>query len=186
MKTFVFDADHNITAYASQQQANSAMPSGDAFSTAAGLKAALQNYPAATAVGIWNSLTGVTPVKRFKDAAIAAGRIFAELQKLGGPEAAPANTDVPKAKREPRGEAKPAAARKAAKKAAKRIGSEPRAPSKTAQLIGMLKRPQGVTLEEARTNLHEAVALVLEANRTLAQEAASGKDVIREPLKVSA
>ena len=45
---------------------------------------------------------------------------------------------------------------------------------------------QGETLEEARTNLQEAVALVLEANRTLAQEAAVGKDVIREPLKVSA
>ncbi len=45
---------------------------------------------------------------------------------------------------------------------------------------------QGVTLDEARTNLHEAVALVLEANRTLAQESASGSDVIREPLKVSA
>ena len=45
---------------------------------------------------------------------------------------------------------------------------------------------QGATLEEARTNLHEAVALVLEANRTLAQEAASGKDVIREPLQVRA
>ena len=28
---------------------------------------------------------------------------------------------------------------------------------------------QGVTLEEARTNLHEAVGLVLEANRMLAQ-----------------
>ena len=45
---------------------------------------------------------------------------------------------------------------------------------------------QGKTLEEARSNLHEAVALVLEANRTLAQEAASGGDVIREPLTVSA
>ena len=29
---------------------------------------------------------------------------------------------------------------------------------------------QGATLEEARANLREAVALVLEANRTLAQE----------------
>jgi hypothetical protein len=123
----------------------SAMPPGDAFTTAACLKAALQNYPAATAVGIWNSLTGVTPVKRFKD-----GRIFAELQKLGGPEAeaAPASTDAPKAKREPRGEAKPAAARKATKKAAKRSANEPRATSKTAQLIEMLKRPKGATLEE--------------------------------------
>jgi hypothetical protein len=34
--------------------------------------------------------------------------------------------------------------------------------------------------------LQEAVALVLEANRTLAQEATGGKDVIREPLKVGA
>jgi predicted RNase H-like HicB family nuclease len=45
---------------------------------------------------------------------------------------------------------------------------------------------QGATLEEARTNLQEAVTLVLEANRTLAQDAASGQAVIREPLQVSA
>jgi len=45
---------------------------------------------------------------------------------------------------------------------------------------------QGATLEEARANLREAVALVLEANRTLAQEEASGSDVIREPLKITA
>ena len=45
---------------------------------------------------------------------------------------------------------------------------------------------QGATLEEARANLKEAVALVLEANRTLASEDASGPDVIREPLKVTA
>jgi hypothetical protein len=148
MKTFVLDADHNITAYASQQQASSAMPPGDAFTTAAGLKAALQNYPAATAVGIWNSLTGVTPVKKFRDGATAARRIFAELQKLGGPDAVPANTDGPKAKRAPRGDVKPVAARKATKKIAKRSANGPRATSKTAQLIEMLKRPKGATLEE--------------------------------------
>ena len=34
------------------------------------------------------------------------------------------------------------------------------------------------------TNLQEAVALVLEANRELLQEATRGGDVIREPLKV--
>jgi len=44
---------------------------------------------------------------------------------------------------------------------------------------------QGATLEEARANLKEAVALVLEANRMLSQEDAVGSDVIREPLKVS-
>ena len=45
---------------------------------------------------------------------------------------------------------------------------------------------QGATLEEARENLEEAVRLVLEANRTLAQEELGGTDVIREPLKISA
>ena len=45
---------------------------------------------------------------------------------------------------------------------------------------------QGATLDEARANLQEAVTLVLEANRTLAQEGISGQDVIRETLKVGA
>ena len=44
---------------------------------------------------------------------------------------------------------------------------------------------QGATLDEARTNLKEAVALVLEANRALAAEDGAGVDVIRERLKVS-
>ncbi len=45
---------------------------------------------------------------------------------------------------------------------------------------------QGATLEEARTNLHEAIALILEANRTLAEESLKGKEVIRELLPISA
>ena len=45
---------------------------------------------------------------------------------------------------------------------------------------------QGTSLEEARTNLREAVALVVEANRTLAREDAAGSAVIREPLTVTA
>lgn len=41
---------------------------------------------------------------------------------------------------------------------------------------------QGETLEEARENLKEAVALIIDANRSLAEEAAQGEEVIREPL----
>ena len=41
---------------------------------------------------------------------------------------------------------------------------------------------QGATLEEARANLQEAVDLVLEANRTLAEGSLRGQVVIREPL----
>ena len=41
---------------------------------------------------------------------------------------------------------------------------------------------QGASLEEVRSNLAEAVELVLEANRTLSKESVEGHDVIREPL----
>jgi predicted RNase H-like HicB family nuclease len=44
---------------------------------------------------------------------------------------------------------------------------------------------QGVTLEEARSNLEEAIVLVLEANRTLSEERIQGNEVIREPLFMS-
>lgn len=43
---------------------------------------------------------------------------------------------------------------------------------------------QGETLEEARENLAEAVALTLESNRALAEESLQGKVVIRETLVV--
>lgn len=45
---------------------------------------------------------------------------------------------------------------------------------------------QGATLDEARANLQEAVTMILEANRELAQQASGQSQVIREPLKVSA
>jgi predicted RNase H-like HicB family nuclease len=41
---------------------------------------------------------------------------------------------------------------------------------------------QGDTLDEARTNLQEAVQLVLESNRALVEETLRNKTVIREPL----
>jgi len=43
---------------------------------------------------------------------------------------------------------------------------------------------QGSTLEETRTNLEEAVRLVLEANRELTEEVIKGKEVIREPFPI--
>lgn len=39
---------------------------------------------------------------------------------------------------------------------------------------------QGETLEEARDNLREAVALVLEANRELSEKSLAGQTVTRE------
>ena len=44
---------------------------------------------------------------------------------------------------------------------------------------------QGVTLDEARSNLKEAVKLVLEANRSLAVKSIARQKVIREKIEVS-
>jgi predicted RNase H-like HicB family nuclease len=45
---------------------------------------------------------------------------------------------------------------------------------------------QGKTLEEARKNLAEAVQLVIDTNRMLAEEELSGQTVIREPMALPA
>jgi predicted RNase H-like HicB family nuclease len=45
---------------------------------------------------------------------------------------------------------------------------------------------QGDTLEEARENLNEAVALVLEANREIAEQSLAGRSVTREPFELTA
>ena len=45
---------------------------------------------------------------------------------------------------------------------------------------------QGETLEETRENLKEAVSLVMEANRQLAEESLANQAVIRETFSLSA
>ncbi len=45
---------------------------------------------------------------------------------------------------------------------------------------------QGETLEEARENLREAIGLILESNRELAERDIVGKDVVKERIKVNA
>jgi predicted RNase H-like HicB family nuclease len=45
---------------------------------------------------------------------------------------------------------------------------------------------QGATLEEARENLREAIELVLEANRALAEESIQGRQVVKERIVAAA
>lgn len=45
---------------------------------------------------------------------------------------------------------------------------------------------QGASLEETRENLRESVALVLEANRELAEKSLAGQPVLREPFELTA
>lgn len=43
---------------------------------------------------------------------------------------------------------------------------------------------QAATLDEARASLHEAVLLVMDANRALAEERVGSRDVIKERLRI--
>ena len=45
---------------------------------------------------------------------------------------------------------------------------------------------QGATLAEARVNLKEAIGLVLETNRALAEESILGRNVVKERLVAAA
>jgi predicted RNase H-like HicB family nuclease len=44
---------------------------------------------------------------------------------------------------------------------------------------------QGATMDEARENLSEAVSLVLEANRELAEQSLVGQSVVREAFELA-
>lgn len=44
---------------------------------------------------------------------------------------------------------------------------------------------QGATLEETKKNLREAISLVLEANRTLAEESIQDQEVMKETLDLA-
>src|ERR1700691_3697217 len=118
MKAFTIDADNNVTIHASAKAAPKT-EGNDVFTSQDALAELAAAWPASRLIEIWNSLTGVTPVKKFTDRKKAVARIWTELQKLGGPEApqdahvapegTPAKTKASRAKKAP----------KPAKKAAK-------------------------------------------------------------------
>src|ERR1019366_7482091 len=86
MKSFSINSDNDITVYATLKAAREAGTWSEekgegVFDSEAGL-GELIGADGKRLVHIWNSLTGVTPVTKFRDRATAIKRIFAELQKL--------------------------------------------------------------------------------------------------------
>jgi hypothetical protein len=164
--TFTIDSDNNITAFGSAEEAAAATTTPfDSFASQKELAKLAASWPAERLVAIWNSLPGVTPVKGFKSAKAAVGRIWEHIRKLGEPEKPKADKPEPKAERKAKGGAQTAkgapAKRKAAKKAtaaknaptAKKVAkaqetAAPREGSKTAQVVAMLQRKNGATLAE--------------------------------------
>jgi len=184
MKNFTIENEtNNITVHGSAKEAE-AVPNSERFGNEAALAKLAANWPAARLVEIWNSLPGESPVKKFKDRATAASRIWKAIQSLGQsapavegaapvpeqqpgeapqPEAvipesqepaaatpvAPQSPDV--ASSEPGAKKKATRAKKASVAAPAKDAGVPREGSKTSQVIAMLKREGGTTLEEIMT-----------------------------------
>jgi hypothetical protein len=159
MKIFTIEQDtSNITVHATLQTAE-AVANAERFRNEAGLAKLAAGWPATRLVEIWNSLPGVSPVKKFTSRNIAVSRIWKAIQSLGQPsveeaserpeielaaQEGPQDADVTPQK--PASKKKPAGPRKAQTAAPKTPGS--RHGSKTATVLELLKRKGGVTSKE--------------------------------------
>ena len=157
MTTFVIGTDNNITAFAQPGEAQDLLAQGGrAFVSEKDLGQLAAEWPTARLVEIWNSFAGVTPftdlkpVAKFENRGKAVRRIWQAAQKLapgahdGAPdatEAAASSKRATPAKRAAR-RAKGAKKAKAQKKPAAREGS------KKAEVLALLRRKNGATLEE--------------------------------------
>ena len=183
---FRIDTDGGISAYPAKAEAQQAVATegGQIFATERELAEVAKTAPMQTLVDTWNSLTGVTPVKKFKDRATAAKRIWEVVDTTLAPEMA-AIFAPPSTKAQPK--AKAAAAPKEAAKAAKENPAEepkattPREGSKKAQALAMLKR--GTTREELQTAFgwlpHTTRGFLSILGKTNAIEVAKGEDGVR-------
>jgi hypothetical protein len=149
--TFTIDIENNVTAFASPAEAASATTTPfDSFASERELAELARAWPTDRLVAIWNSLPGVTPVKRFTDRKTAIGRIWNRIQSLGEsatPEATPTKLRVARTKAKVTKKANGPKGASKGKRAAKRPAA-PRDGSKTATVVSLLERAKGATLAE--------------------------------------
>ena len=131
MKAFTINNENNITVYASKKEATDA-DSGAVFVSEEQL-AALES---SRLVEIWNTLPGVTPVKKFKDRPTAAARVWKAIQSLEPVVAPEKPQDAPKKVRKGRTATLAAEAHK---------GHDN---SKKATVLALVQREGGATLAE--------------------------------------
>ena len=149
MNTFTIDADNNITAYTSAEQASPGEAAGLVhFDSQAALAKVSTEWPLSRFVEIWNGIPGQTPVKKFQDRKKAVARVWAAIQPLAGngpPTQAAAQKPEPQAKT-----SKPAKKGKAAKEAPRKATGDKASDrsNKKAEVIAMMKGGKGATLAE--------------------------------------
>src|SRR6185295_16682775 len=132
MITFTIDNENNITAY----RPGEVIPDGSAerFTSEKDLGEIATEWPASRLVEVWNSIPGLTPIKKFTSRKTAMARIWKAAQSLvSGPNAPDVAPKAAKATKQPNRKAKAPTGRDDSKKAI---------------VIRLLERAKGATLEE--------------------------------------
>jgi Protein of unknown function (DUF3489) len=121
---FTIDHDNNITAFASVSEAKSS-PKTERFRSAKELARLAAAWPSSRLIEIWNSLPGVSPVRKFTSRQVAVNRIWTAIHSLAPDKGVQAGR---------------------AKRATPVSGA--REGSTTATVLELLKRREGATLKE--------------------------------------
>jgi hypothetical protein len=157
MKTFTIDNDNNISAFATQEEAAAATATPfDSFASQQELADLAAQWPAERLLAVWNSLPGVTPVKKFTDRKTAIGRIWARIQGLGEPVAPKAGTPASKpaatsaSTPEPKAERKAKGGAQAAKRGAQSAKGAPAKAKAAKKATAAKAAPKGKTAAKAR------------------------------------
>jgi hypothetical protein len=132
MTTFTIDNENNITAY----RPGDVIPEGDAerFASEKELGEMAAQWPAARLVEVWNGIPGDKPVKKFTSRKTAVTRIWKAVQSL---VSGPNSPDVA-----------PKTARSGKRPTRKDKAHTGRDGSKKANIIRLLERAKGATLDE--------------------------------------
>jgi hypothetical protein len=148
MTTFTIDSENNITAHAGLPVgADESQP----FTNQRELAKLTADWPVSRLVETWNSFAGVAPfddlkrVKKFTDRSVAVARIYKAVERLAATVAGQAADVAPvkgKAAKAPAKSKQPATKRTAANAGGTREGS------KKAEVIALMKRKHGATLDE--------------------------------------
>src|SRR3954471_22795329 len=116
MTIFTIDQDNNITAVAPGKKADS-NPETGRFRSAKELAKVTRKWPASRFIEIWNSLPGVSPVRKFTSRQVAATRIWKAIQNLAPEEGAQAPSVATKRARAAKATTQDSAARVGSKTA---------------------------------------------------------------------
>jgi hypothetical protein len=145
MATFTIDSESNIVAHTGPP---AGADESQSFSTPKELAKLTAEWPASRLVDTWNSFAGVAPfddlkpVKKFTSRKVAVTRMWEAVQRLSpdvAPPATPVATERTRSKKSPAKDTRSARAQKGA--------TESRT-NKKAEVIAMMKRAKGATLDE--------------------------------------